>query len=114
MKNIISLMFAAVLATTAFAQTPTESLKRIQAEVPTGDVQAFFEKSVTVGGTTFRQPWEPVWWNYSSKTVTVDGKTMTYAEVMQFVVAIANQEWAERKQAEALAAQQQAQPQPKQ
>lgn len=101
MKKYITIMLlAAVLPITALAQTPSESLKRIQAEVASGDVTAFFEKGVTIDGTYYGQPWQSVSWNNSTKTVTVNGKTMTYAEVMQFVVAIANQEWAERKAAE--------------
>lgn len=102
MKKYIMLLLAVpALAVAAFAQTPSESLKRIQAEVPTGDVTAFFEKGVTIDGTYYGQPWQSVSWNNSDKTVTVNGKTLTYAEVMQFVVAIANQEWADRKAAEA-------------
>ncbi len=76
--------------------TPTphinEQLVRIQSEVTSGDVQAFFERSVTLDGTTFRQPWESVAWNASDKTVTVGGQTMSYSQVMRFVVAIAMQE----------------------
>lgn len=70
----------------------SEQLVRIQSEVSSGDVTAFFEKSVTVEGTTFRQPWESVSWNASEKTVTVGDQTMTYSKVMQFVVTIAMQE----------------------
>lgn len=84
---------------TAFAQstpTATESLVRIQSEVQTGDVTAFFEKSVTIESVVYKQPWESVAWNSSAKTVTVAGETKTYAEVMQFVVAIAQQERAEQ------------------
>lgn len=72
--------------------TVTEQLVRIQSEVSTGDVTAFFEKSVTLDGTTFRQPWEPVSWNASDKTVTVGDLTLSYAQVMGLVVAIAMQE----------------------
>jgi hypothetical protein len=94
--TVLALAFLLLLAPAAFAQPaepqPTESLVRIQSEVATGDVTAFFEKSVTVAGTTFRQPWESVSWNASTKTVTVGERTMTYAEVMQLVVAIAMQE----------------------
>lgn len=70
----------------------SEQLVRIQSEASSGDVTAFFEKSVTVEGTTFRQPWESVSWNASDKTVTVGDQTMTYSKVMQFVVTIAMQE----------------------
>lgn len=101
---VLALVFVFMLAPFALAQAtsqPTEQLVRIQSEVATGDVIAFFEKSVVIEGVTYAQPWQSVSWNNSDKTVTVNGVTMTYAEVMQFVVAIANQEWAERKAAEA-------------
>ena len=94
-KHIIMLLLAVLaFAISAFAQAPepTEQLVRIQSEVSTGDVTAFFEKSVTVAGTTYRQPWESVSWNASDKTVTVNGTTLTYSQVMQLVVAIAMQE----------------------
>lgn len=91
---------ALALGAQLFAQSPapapTEALVRIQSEVSTGDVTAFFEKSVEVNGTKFRQPWESVSWNASQKTVTVGERTLTYAEVMQLVVAIALQERAEQ------------------
>jgi opacity protein-like surface antigen len=96
MKSVITIILAVVaFATAAFAQQtpqPTEQLVRIQSEVATGDVQAFFEKSVTVNGTVFRLPWESVSWNASEKTVTVNGVTLTYGQVMAFVVAIAQKE----------------------
>lgn len=75
--------------------SPTENLVRIQAETTTGQVTAYFEKSVTVDGVTYRQPWESVNWNDSEKTVTVGKLSLNYGEVMQFVVAIAQQERAE-------------------
>lgn len=102
MKKYITMFILAVVAcaTTAFAQTPTETLMRIQAETTTGDVTAFFEKGVTIDGKYYGQPWQSVGWNNSTKTVTVGGVTMTYGQVMQFVVAIADQEWAEKKAAE--------------
>lgn len=74
------------------APSVTEQLVRIQSEVASGDVTAFFEKSVTVDGTTFRQPWESASWNASDKEVTVGDLTLTYAQVMGLVVAIATQE----------------------
>lgn len=97
MKKLIPFLLAAVaFCAIAFAQAPTpeptEQLVRIQAETSTGDVTAFFEKSVTIAGTTYRQPWESVSWNSSTKTVTVGERTMSYSEVMQLVVAIALQE----------------------
>lgn len=75
--------------------TPIENLVRIQAETTTGDVTAFFEKSVEVDGTTYRQPWESVSWNASDKTVTDGVHTLTYSQVMTLVVLIALQERAE-------------------
>ena len=93
MKKLI-LFFALVgLAGAASAPTVSESLVRIQCDPAGGQVQAFFEKTVTIDGQSFRQPWTSVSWaTGSDKTVTVDGKTYTYAEVMAAVVAIANQE----------------------
>lgn len=103
MKNALKLLIAGcAFALAAFAQSPTESLVRIQAETKTGDVQAFFEKSITVNGTTYALPgWESVSWNSGSKTVTVGGETKTYTQVMAFVVAIAQQERAEQVAAQA-------------
>lgn len=98
MKKYTTMLILAVLAfaTAAFAQpsepVPTEQLMRIQAEVSTGDVTAFFEESVTVAGKKYPQPWVSVSWNASDETVTVNGQTMTYSQVMQLVVAIAMKE----------------------
>jgi hypothetical protein len=86
----------------AFAQAPTpaptEQLVRIQAETTTGDVTAFFERSVTIDGVKYPAPWQSVSWNNSTKTVTVGERTLTYSEVMQLVRAIALQERAEQAQ----------------
>lgn len=76
--------------------TVTEQLVRIQSEVTSGDVVAFFEKSVTIDGTKFKQPWESVKWNASEKQVSVGGMTLTYSQVMGLVIAIAMQERAEQ------------------
>lgn len=106
MKLLLALLSAAASAV-AFADNPpavpapTEQLVRIQSEVASGDVTAFFEISVTVDGVVYRKPWQSVSWNASSKTVTVDGRTLTYSEVMRLVVAIAAQERAEQKAAQA-------------
>lgn len=102
-KKIIILVLGAValLGVAAVSVTPSEKLVRIQAETETGDVQAFFETSVVIGDKTFTQPWESVSWNSSDKTVTVNGETKTYAQVMQFVVAIAQQEREAQKAATA-------------
>lgn len=90
-----SLLFLAVagIAVAASAPVITEALVRVQCDPASGQAQAFFEKTVTIDGQSFRQPWTSVSWaTGSDKTVTVDGKTYTYAEVMAAVVAIANQE----------------------
>jgi hypothetical protein len=100
MKNKLLLSVVALLGLLSIAAvtpTVTESLVRIQAEVSTGDVTAFFEKSVVIDGVTYKQPWESVSWNSGDKSVKVGDKTMTYGEVMQFVAAIAMQERAENK-----------------
>ena len=105
MKNklVISLVISALLAAFAVAQVASESLMRIQSEVQSGAVTAFFEKSIVIDGVTYRQPWQSVSWNASDKQVSVGGKTMTYGEVMQFVLAIANQERSEQLASEAAA-----------
>lgn len=91
-----SVLLAALLGlcASAFAAEPVTAtaLVRIQSEVSTGDVTAFFEKSVTVEGTTYKQPWESVSWNSSDKTVQVGDLKLTYSQVMQLVAAIALQE----------------------
>jgi hypothetical protein len=97
MKSKLLLLVGLVaLCSVTSAAEPVSStaLVRIQAEVSTGDVTAFFEKSVTVEGVTYKQPWESVSWNASDKTVKVGEATMTYSQVMQFVAAIAQQEYA--------------------
>jgi hypothetical protein len=90
---LVSLL-ALCSVTSAAEPVSSTALVRIQAEVSTGDVTAFFEKSVTVEGVTYKQPWESVGWNASDKTVKVGEATMTYSQVMQFVAAIAAQEYA--------------------
>lgn len=104
MKNkilILALGVVALLGVAATTVTPYENLIRIQSEVRSGDVQAFFESGVTVNGVNYpdAKGWQSVSWNSSTKTVTVGGETKTYAEVMQFVVAIAQQERDAQKQA---------------
>jgi len=79
----------------------TEALVRIQSEIQSGAVTAFFEKSAAVDGVTYRQPWASVDWNAGDTLVAVNGQTMTYSQVMQFVVAIANQERAAQLAAQA-------------
>jgi hypothetical protein len=75
----------------------TTTLQRIQTD-PQGEspiATAFFEKKTTIDGQVFVSPWTTVQWPLlSDKTVTVDGKTYTYAEVSAAVTAIAHQELA--------------------
>jgi hypothetical protein len=92
---------AALLSIAAVSVNKTEQLVRIQAELPSGAVTAFFEESVSVDGVVYRQPWESVSWAASEKTVTVGGESKTYSQVMAFVVAIAAQERAEAVAAKA-------------
>ena len=99
--GIVALVVTLAAPVIAFAQAISTQLVRVQAEVTTGDVTAFFEKSVTVEGVTYKQPWESVSWNASAKTVTAGGRTLTYSEVMQLVAAIAAQEKAEADAAKA-------------
>lgn len=94
------ILFVALLSIgAASAPVVSEALVRIQSEVTSGAVTAYFEKSVVLDGVTYRQPWEAVSWNADATEVTVNGKTMSYGEVMQFVVAIANQERATQQAA---------------
>jgi hypothetical protein len=90
--TFVALAFGAQLFAQSSTPVVSEQLVRIHAEVPTGDVTALFARTVTVAGVTYRPPLETVAWNASEKTVTVGQRTLTYAEVMQFVVAIALQE----------------------
>ncbi len=93
LRSLLLFLAALGLAGAADAPVVTEALVRIQCDLASGQVQAFFEKTVTVDGQAYRQPWTSVSWaTGSEKTVTVDGKAYTYAEVMAAVVAIANQE----------------------
>jgi hypothetical protein len=98
---LLAAVLAVVLIPVAlFAQTVSESLFRIQTDIPTGRVQGFFKRSVTVNGETFEQPMAEVSWEIGAdKSVTVGGKTYTYAEVLGAVLAIANQERAEQQAA---------------
>ena len=95
--RIRSFIFLACLlvAGIALAQvvTTTEQLVRIQTDPATGRVQAFFEKSVTIEGVSYKQPWTEVSWAIGAdKMVTVGEKTYTYAEVLAAAQAIAEQE----------------------
>ena len=82
--------------------TTTETfLARIQTD-PTGEnptATAFFGSATTIDGVVYQAPWTSVNWPLNADTtVTVDGTTMTYAQVSAFVVAIAYQEKAAQAQ----------------
>ncbi len=92
-KLIIAIIAGLLLAASAFSQTVTEVLVRIQSDPPQKTATAFFEKTIVVDGTTFQQPWQSVTWKADSdKTVKVNGKTYTYSEINAAVAAIAVQE----------------------
>lgn len=83
----------AFLALGAGEPVVTESLVRIQTDPASGRAQAFFEKTVTIDGVDYRQPWQEVSWELGAeKTVIVGEHTYTYAEVFAAVQAIAAQE----------------------
>ena len=79
------LALAALLAAGAAALTSTTTLKRIQTDPATGRAQAFFATTVTVDGATYAQPWKQYDFGIGAtdKTVTVNGKTYTDAEVFE-------------------------------
>lgn len=92
------LLFACLLAGIAVAQTVTEQLVRIQTDPASGRVQAFFEKTVTVEGVAYRQPWQEVSWTLASNTpvqiTLANGSTAmtTRAAVFAAVQTIAAEE----------------------
>lgn len=96
MKHIIAFLFVSLFSVTAFAAgepVVTEALVRIQTDPASGRAQAFFEKTVTIDGVAYAQPWQEVSWDLGAeRTVTVGDKTLTYAEVFAAVQAIALQE----------------------
>ena len=67
------------------------SLARIQTDPASGVVTAFFEEKTTIGNQVFLSPWTQVSWSLTdaSKSVTVNGIELTYAQVSAAVVAIA-------------------------
>ena len=94
---IASLALASLLIAAAASATVTTRLVRIQTDPTSADATAtaYFERTTIVGEQTFVAPWVPVSWPINSqKTVTSAGKTLTYAEVSAFIVAIADQEYA--------------------
>ena len=74
---------------------PETYLARIQTD-PQGDnpiATAFFGSTTTINGIAYQAPWTSVAWPLASNsTITVDGVTLTYAQVSAFVTAIAYQE----------------------
>ncbi len=83
----------AFLALGAGEPVVTEALVRIQTDPASGRAQAFFERTVTIDGVAYAQPWQEVSWDLGAeKTVTVGEQTYTYAEVFAAVQAIAQQE----------------------
>lgn len=78
-------------------------LARIQTDPPTGAATAFFTEKTTINGETFVSPsWKSVNWPLTSQeTVTLDGLTLSYAEVSAFVVAIADRELAKQQSLDA-------------
>ena len=96
MKTKFLLLAVALLGFASVAQTPpvaTETLRRIQTDPAIGTVSAYFEKSVTVDGVTYAQPWQSVTWALAAdKTVTASGRTYSYSEIFSAVLAVAKQE----------------------
>lgn len=99
--KLVSLFILAASLFCLAASSPvvTNTLQRIQTD-PQGanaTATAFFEQKTTIGEQVFVAPWIPVTWSLTSdKKVTLDGQTLTYAQVSAFVVAIAEQEYAAR------------------
>lgn len=101
MKKLVSLVILAVAlcSIAAISATVTTKLARIQTDPNSSDdplATAYFSQTTTVGEQTFEARWVSVSWKLkdTTKSVTVNGKTMLYAEVSQFVTAIADQEYA--------------------
>ena len=104
MKNRLLLILAgltafALLAGQSAAPVVTESLQRVQTDPASGQVSAFYQKTVVMAdGTQFQQAWSQTTWALNSATpVTItlaDGTTAqtTRAAVFSAVVAIANAE----------------------
>ena len=95
MKNrILALLFIALASIVGAASAPgwVSTLVRIQTDPATGTATAFFERTITIDGTVAKHPdgWQSVTWSLGGNTTTtLDGITLTDAQVMQFVVAIA-------------------------
>jgi hypothetical protein len=86
--------------------TTNTFLARIQTD-PRGDnsvAEAFFGRETTIDNLTFQAPWTSVSWPLNStKIITVDGTALSYAQVTEFLKAIAFQEKAEADAAAATA-----------
>lgn len=94
MKTKILIAIAAVSAALA-ASDPvvTTKLVRIQCDPASNTSTGFFEQKTVIDNQTYTAPWTSVNWAIdSTRTVVVDGKTYTYAEVSAAVFAIAEQE----------------------
>lgn len=98
MKKLISFILAAAFASLLFAAdvaapVVTTYLARVQTDPSTPNAQAtaFFATTTEIAGQKFDAPWQSVTWKLADteKSVTVEGVTMTYAQVSAFVVAIA-------------------------
>lgn len=94
-RLIVLCLLSSVLCLLAFGQQITEQLVRIQTDPPSGRVQAFFERTVTVEGVPYRQPWHEVSWSLGDSSpvpITLsDGTqaTTTRAAIFAAVQAIA-------------------------
>lgn len=97
-RLIVLCLLSSVFCLLAFGQQLAEQLVRIQTDPPTGRVQAFFEKVVTVEGVEYRQPWQQVSWSLGDSTTVpitlADGTqaTTTRTAIFAAVQAIAAQE----------------------
>lgn len=103
-RAIISLFFALFIAAASLllsADAPVVSteiyLARIQTDPNAGaapTATAFFGRVTTIDGVRYEAPWVSYSWPLAEagKSVTVGGLTLSYAQVSQFVVAVAYQE----------------------
>lgn len=95
MKKLILALAIASLG--ASAPTVTDTFVRIQCDPAAGTATAFFELATVIDGKTYAQPWEAVSWPIGSSTTIKysfggQGRSITYAEVLTAVQAIAQQE----------------------
>jgi P pilus assembly chaperone PapD len=113
MKKLITLLLSIAVASLLIAAAATATvetkLARIQTDPNSGDdpvATAYFSQTTTVGDQKFEAPWTSVSWRLkdTEKTVTVGDLTLAYAQVSQFVTAIADKEHAAMLAAKAAAA----------